>query len=102
MSMLLWEALHAGTPFVRPAPIVAARRQTALTDDDLGEWVLPPNEHTIPVPGVHFSKREMSWQVKIRNPPGSVRKFSMKTGFMTQAQAAAYLEKEKCSDRVGE
>lgn len=99
MSMLLWEAVHAGTPFVRPAPIVAARKQTTLTDDDMGEWVLPPNENTIPVPGVHFSKRVMSWQVKIRNPPGSARKFRIKTGFMTQAQAVAYLEKEKANDQ---
>lgn len=91
MSLILWEAIHAGTPFMRPVPIVKARRQTTLTAEDEGEWVLPPNENTIPVPGVHFCKRRMLWQVKIRNPPGSTQKFSIKTGFMSQALAVDYL-----------
>lgn len=98
MSMALWEAIHAGTPFVRPSPVVCARRQTALTKDDLNDWILPPDENTVPVPGVYFAKRAGSWQVKIRNPPGSARKFFTKSGFFSQAQAVEYLQREKANE----
>ncbi len=91
----IWEGLHKGSPFLRPAKVVRARlHSTSHPDDGRG----PPDPDIVPSMYVLYDDQRQHWYVKFRNPRGSLKRYHIKTGFSTQAEAIAYRDIMKPSE----
>ena len=91
----IWEGLHKDIPFIRPAEVVSARLHSTAHPDD--GRMPPPDPSIVPATHVLYDDQRQHWYVKFRNPRGSLKRFHVKTGFYTQAEAIAYRDTVKPS-----
>lgn len=87
-AQALWDCLHRGSPLIRPATVIGARKHSITHPDD--DEVIPPDESITPQQYVYFSNRRQYWYVQIRDCRFAEKRLHSKVGFSTQAKAVTY------------